>query len=287
MKRMMIEKNNPSLSIRFQCKVIDLNRSSYYYQGQRLRSGDQALLNELDEVYLKHPFYGSRRLKEELNRRGYHVGRGRVRRLMRILGIEAIYPKPALSLSDKEHKIYPYLLKNVEFDKPDKVWAADITYIRLRQGFVYLVAIIDLYSRFILSWRLSNTLEADFCVEALNEALSKATPEYFNTDQGAQFTSTRFIEVLKSNEIKISMDGRGRMLDNIFIERFWRSLKYEEVYIKSYENVRECRKGLNEYMNFYNQRRLHQSLNYLTPYEVYRGVGSKLEEEGDALKSAA
>jgi putative transposase len=284
---MMIEKNNSSLSIRFQCKLIDLNRSSYYYQGQGLRSGDQALLNELDEVYLKHPFYGSRRLKEELNRRGYHVGRGRVRRLMRILGIEAIYPKPALSLSDKEHKIYPYLLKNVEFDRPDKVWAADITYIRLRQGFVYLEAIIDLYSRFILSWRLSNTLEADFCVEALNEALSKATPEYFNTDQGTQFTSTRFIEVLKSNEIKISMDGRGRMLDNIFIERFWRSLKYEEVYIKSYENVRECRKSLNEYMNFYNQKRLHQSLNYLTPCEVYRGVGSKLEEEGDALKSAA
>jgi len=284
---MMIEKNNSSLSIRSQCKLIGLNRSSYYYQGQGLRTGDQALLNELDEIYLKHPFYGSRRLKEELSRRGYHVGRDRVRRLMRILGIEAIYPKPVLSLRDKEHKIYPYLLKNVEIDRPDKVWATDITYIRLRQGFVYLVAIIDLYSRFILSWRLSNTLEADFCVEALNEALSKATPEYFNTDQGSQFTSTRFIEVLKSNEIKISMDGRGRMLDNIFIERFWRSLKYEEVYIKSYEGVWECRKSLNKYMNFYNQTRIHQSLNYLTPCEVYRGVGGKTEEKGDALKSAA
>ena len=284
---MMIEKSNSFLSIRAQCKLIDLNRSSYYYQGQGLRSGDQALLNELDEIYLKQPFYGSRRLKEELNRRCYHVGRGRVRRLMRILGIEAIYPKPRLSLRDKEHKIYPYLLKNVEIDRPDKVWATDITYIRLRQGFVYLVAIIDLYSRFILSWRLSNTLDADFCVDALNEALSKATPEYFNTDQGSQFTSARFIEVLKSSEIKISMDGRGRMLDNIFIKRFWRSLKYEEVYIKSYESVWECKKSLHEYMNFYNQRRLHQSLNYLTPCEVYRGVRSKIEETGDALKSAA
>lgn len=283
----MIEKNNSAMSIRDQCKLIDLNRSSYYYKSHSLRSGDQVLLDELDRIYLEQPFYGNRRLKEELKRRGFHAGRGRVRRLMRILGIEAIYPKPRLSIRDKEHKIYPYLLKTVEIDRPNKVWAADITYIRLRHGFVYLVAIIDIYSRFILSWRLSNTLETDFCVDALNEALSKATPEYFNTDQGSQFTSTRFIEVLKSSEIKISMDGRGRMLDNIFIERFWRSLKYEEVYIKSYESVWDCKKSLHEYMNFYNQRRLHQSLNYLTPCEVYRGVGSKIDETRDALKSAA
>ncbi len=284
---MMIEKKNSALSIRDQCKVIGLNRSSYYYKRRPLRSGDQVLLNELDRLYLERPFYGTRRLSEQLKRRGFDVGRSRVRRLMGTLGITAIYPKRKLSIRDKEHKIYPYLLKTIPIDRPDKAWATDITYIPLRTGFVYLVAIIDLYSRYVLSWRLSNTLEADFCVDALAEALSRGIPEYFNTDQGSQFTSNRFTGVLKARGIKISMDGQGRMMDNIFIERFWRSLKYEEVYIKSYEGILDCKRNLKEYIEFYNKRRIHQSLGYLTPIEVYRGRGSQPGEKRDALKSAA
>lgn len=283
----MIEKEH-KLSIRNQCEILGINRANYYYTGQSTRTGDEVLLIKLDCLYLKQPFYGTRKMSEALKRKGFPVGRTRVRRLMRILGIEAIYPKkPRLSIGNKEHKIYPYLLNSVNIDRPNKVWAADITYIPMKKGFMYLVAIIDLYSRFVISWRLSNTLEADFCVDALKEALSIATPEYFNTDQGSQFTSNIFTEVLKANGIKISMDGKGRMLDNIFIERFWRSLKYEEVYINAYENVSDCKKGIEDYVKFYNYERFHQSLDYLIPIEVYEGHGRILGDKRDALNSAA
>ena len=253
----MIEPDHIRLSIRSQCKLLHMSRSSYYYKVRALRAGDREYLEALDRLYLERPYYGSRRLSKELQKRGHAIGRSRVRRLMRILGIKAIYPKRKLSIRDKSQKIYPYLLSHVNIDSPNKAWAADITYIRLRQGYLYLVAIIDLFSRFILSWRLSNSLEVDFCVDALEEALNKAKPGYFNTDQGSQFTSNQFTGLLKSRAIKISMDGQGRMIDNIFIERFWRSLKYEEVYIKSYEDVYECKKSLKEYIEFYNNEWLH------------------------------
>jgi putative transposase len=236
-----------------------------------LSEEDQRILDEMDKIYLDFPIYGSRRMSRELKRRGFKVGRQRARSLMRILGVEAIYPRKRLSFPDKEHQIYPYLLRDVSIDQPDMAWASDITYIRLKHGFVYLVAVMDLYSRYIVSWRISNTLETDFCCEALKEALKRGTPEYFNTDQGAQFTSKEFISILKSEKIKISMDGKGRVIDNIFIERFWRTLKYEEVYTKSYESVWECKESIREFIEKYNAQRLHQSLKeYDTPLEAYR-----------------
>lgn len=283
----MIEKSN-RLSIRKQCKLLGITRSNYYYVETEMDKEEYTLLEEIDRQYLDHPFYGSRKMTQVLKRKGIPVGRDRVRRLMRTLGIKAIYPqKQRLSIGNKEHKIYPYLLNSINIDRPNKAWAADITYIPLKKGFMYLVAIIDLYSRFVISWKLSNTMDTDFCVEVLNEALSIATPEYFNTDQGSQFTSIRFTEILKSRGIKISMDGKGRMLDNIFIERFWRSLKYEEVYLKHYEKVSECKEGIAEYMKFYNYKRVHQSLSYRVPSEVYQGHGNFLDNKRDALNSAA
>lgn len=266
----MIEEDHPQLSIRAQCQLLDLPRSSLYYKPRELSSDDQELLRKIDEVFTNHPYYGSRRISAWLKREGYPVGRAKARSLMRLVGIEAIYPRKKLSIPGKEHRIYPYLLSGVSVDRPNKVWATDITYIRLSQGFVFLVAIIDHYSRYILSWKLSNTLDGSFCVEALNEAIENhGVPEYFNTDQGAQFTCNRFIDVLKKHKIKISMDGKGRAMDNIFIERFWRTLKYEEVYIKSYRDMVDCRKNISEYFDKYNYRRLHQSNDYLTPGEAY------------------
>lgn len=214
----------------------------------------------MDKIYLAFQTYGSRRMSRELRRRRFKVGRLKARSLMRILGVEAIYPRKRLSFPAKEHQIYPYLLGDVTIDRPDIAWAADLTYIRLKHGFVYLVAVTDLYSRYIVSWRISNTLEPDFCCEALKEALERGRPEYFNTDQGAQFTSREFTSILQDKKIKISMDGKGRVRDNIFIERFWRTLKYEEVYTKSYESVWECKKSIGEFIRKYNQDRLHQSL---------------------------
>jgi len=210
-------------------------------------------------------------MSREMRRRGYTIGRDKARRLMRILGVEAIYPRKRLSIPDKEHQIYPYLLRDVAIDSPDVAWATDITYIRLKHGFVYLVAVIDLYSRYIVSWKLSTTLETDFCCEALREALKSGRPEYFNTDQGSQFTSEDFTSILKEQKIRISMDGKGRVIDNIFIERFWRSLKYEEVYTRCYESVGDCRSSIRSYIDRYNRVRLHQSLgDYDTPLEAYR-----------------
>lgn len=223
----------------------------------------------IDKQYLKTPFYGSRKMVVYLKGEGYLVNRKRVQRLMRLMNIQAIYPRPDLSRKRQEHKIYPYLLKGVKIDRSNLVWSTDITYIPLRQGFLYLVVIIDWYSRYVLSWRLSNTLDVTFCIEALEEALEKGCPEIFNSDQGSQFTSNAFIERLLSKEIKISMDGRGRFFDNIFIERLWRSVKYEDVYLKGYETGKEVKEGLSSYFTFYNNERFHQALEYRTPKEVH------------------
>lgn len=229
----------------------------------------------LDRQFTKTPFYGSRRLTAWLKRHGHGVNRKRVQRLMRLMGLEAIYPKPNLSKRRQDHEIFPYLLKGVQIRQPDYVWSSDITYIRIGRGFVYLTAVMDWFSRYVLSWKLSNTLEVDFCVEALNEALSLSLPFIFNMDQGSQYTSKQFLQPLKDSGIKISMDSKGRALDNIFVERLWRTVKYEEVYIKEYRTARDARGSLKDYFLFYNNKRLHQSLGYLTPAEVHFEGGCK------------
>ena len=230
-------------------------------------------MRRIDEIYLKWPFYGSRRLAAELRGEGYAVNRKHVRRLMQVMGIEAIYQKPNTSRKHPEHKIYPYLLAGLEIIRPNQVWCADITYIPMAKGFLYLVAVMDWHSRRVLAWRLSLTLESEFCVEALQEALRlHGKPEIFNTDQGVQFTATAFIETLEAHGVKISMDGKGRFLDNIFIERLWRSLKYEEVFIKAYNSVAEARRSIGAWVAFYNNERKHQSHGYRTPSEIYAGA---------------
>jgi putative transposase len=234
----------------------------------------------LDEQYTNMPFYGVPRMTEWLcKKKGYRVNRKRIRRLMRIMGLEAVFPKPWLSKPAKDHKKYPYLLKGVNIDHADQVWSTDITYVKLKQGFIYLVAIIDWYSRYVLSWEISTTLDKEFCISALEKALTLSKPEIFNSDQGSQFTSTEYTGILEKHNITISMDGRGRALDNIFVERLWRSVKYEEVYLKSYETVREARESLARYFHRYNTERLHQSLGYRTPQEVYfEGQRAKKED---------
>jgi putative transposase len=248
---------------------LDLNRSSLYYQQVEADAQDLELMRLIDEQYLKTPFYGSRRMRQALNRSGYQVNRKRVKRLMQQMGIEAIYRKPRTSKPAPENKIYPYLLRGLTIDRPNQVWASDITYIPMRKGFLYLVAIIDWHSRFVVSWRLSNSMETGFCTEALDDALAQSIPEIFNTDQGSQFTSRNFTEILDDKKVKISMDGKGRFLDNIFIERLWKSLKYEEVYLKAYEDIKEARASIAEWIRFYNFDRPHQALGYNTPWEVY------------------
>jgi len=226
-------------------------------------------MNLIDEQFTKTSFYGVARMTAWLQRQGLKVNHKRVRRLMRLMGLEAVYPKPRLSLSDQSHKKYPYLLSALAIDHPDQVWCADITYIRMLHGFVYLVAIMDWYSRFVLAWEISTTLDTPFCLSALEKALELSTPEIFNTDQGSQFTSREFTGRLEKGEILISMDGRGRVYDNIFVERLWRSVKYEEVYLHHYQTVSEARNGLAKYFLFYNMERLHESLGYQPPYEIY------------------
>ncbi len=223
----------------------------------------------LDGQYTKRPFYGSRRMTTWLRNLGYDINRKRVQRLMHKMGLEAIYPRPNTSRSHPQHRIYPYLLRGLSIDRPNQVWSTDITYVPMRQGFMYLVAVMDWYSRYVLSWRLSNTLEVDFCLEALGEALTRGTPEIFNSDQGSQFTSPRFTKRLEEEGIRISMDGRGRALDNVFIERLWRSVKYEELYLKSYDRVPQLYLGLTEYFGFYNDERPHQGLNDRVPADLY------------------
>ena len=267
----MIEQDHKELSIRRQCKLLNFSRSNLYYEPIKVSDETLQIMHRIDEIFTEFPFYGSRRILEALRRDGWNIGRERVKHLMQKMGLKAIYPKAKLSKKHPEHKIYPYLLSNVEINRPNQVWCADITYIRLKQGFIYLVAVMDWFSRYVLSWRLSNSLDVSFCIEALQEALNKGCPDIFNTDQGSQFTSNDFTGVLLSKEIEISMDGRGRVFDNIFIERLWRSVKYEEVYIKGYQIYKDAKDGLGNYFSLYNNRRYHQSLLYRTPYEVHYG----------------
>ncbi len=258
------------LSITRQCRLLEISRSSVYYRKAPVSDLDLVLMRQIDEIHLKYPFYGSRRIRNELEDRGYRVGRGHVVTLMRKMGIEAIYRKPRTSIPHPEHKIYPYLLRGLDIDRANQVWAADITYLPMAKGFCFLAAIMDWTSRRVLAWRLSNTLHTSFCLEALEEALQRfGTPEIFNTDQGSQFTSDEFTGVLLSHDVRISMDGRGRWVDNVFIERLWRSVKYEEVYLKAYDSISEARGELGRYFEFYNMRRRHQSLDYQTPDNVY------------------
>ena len=251
--------------------MLGLPRSSYYYSPRSENDYNLELMRMIDKQYMATPFYGSRRMTVWLQSQGHALNRKRVQRLMRLMGIEAIYPKRRLSQPDKQHKIYPYLLRDLEITRPNQVWAADITYIRLARGFAYLVAIMDWFSRYVLSWELSLTMETDFCLAALERALNQDEPEIFNTDQGGQFTSTAFTGHLEAAGIAISMDGRGRVFDNIMVESLWRSVKYEEVFLKDYENVLEARKGLSKYFSFYNNVRPHQTHGYRTPAEMYFG----------------
>ena len=257
------------MSVRRQCELLGLNRSTWYYEVVPESAANLALMRRIDEQYLRRPYYGSRRMTVWLRGQGEEVNRKRVQRLMGVMGLEAIYPKPRTTLPGVGHKIYPYLLRNVVVTRPNHVWSADITYVPLRSGFLYLMAILDWYSRYVLAWRLSNSLDGDFCVAALEEALTGRRPEIFNTDQGVQFTSHEFTSRLESAAVSISMDGRGRALDNVFVERLWRSVKYEEVYLKDYETGAECHAGLSSYLRFYSEERPHQSLGYRTPAEVY------------------
>jgi putative transposase len=258
------------ISLTRQCELLSISRSCLYYKPRPLTDEQLNVLTIIDKIYTSHPYFGTRRMIKELKDHGIEIGRSQTRSYYKILGLEAVYPKINLSKRNYENKIYPYLLRNMRINKVNQVWSADITYIRLEHGFVYLVAIIDWYSRRILSWRLSNTITADFCVEALQEALDKyPVPDVFNTDQGSTFTSQDFIEVLVANKISISMDGRGRALDNVFIERFWRSLKQEKIYLIELNSIHDAKIAINEYMEFYNFRRKHQALNYDTPNNFY------------------
>jgi len=265
----MIKPEHP-LPLARQCRLLELARSTFYYRPKPLPERDLEMMRDIDEIHLAWPFYGSRRIMHELRGRGYKVGRGHVSKLMQLMGIRAIYRRPRTTIPDAKHKVYPYLLKGLDITRANHVWAADICYLPMRRGYAYLVAIMDWASRKTLSWRLSNTLDASFCVEALKEAIERyGCPEIFNTDQGSQFTSDEFTDVLSSRDIRIGMDGRGRWFDNVFVERLWRSVKYEEVYLKAYESLGEARQGLGDYFEFYNQKRRHQGLDYRTPDEVY------------------
>lgn len=269
MKRALIEPDHPELSIAQQCELLGLARSSYYYQSRGESEENLLLMRLLDEQYTRTPFYGARKMVTYLETQGHFVERKRVRRLMQLMGLEAIYPKPRLSLPGPAEQRYPYLLRNVKVERCNHVWSCDITYIRLQRGFIYLMAVIDWFSRYVLAWETSITLDTSFCLEALDRALRVATPEIFNNDQGVQFTSHEFTDRLKAAAIRISWDGRGRALDNIFVERLWRSVKYEEVYLKDYQSVPEAVSNLRDYFTFYNQERFHQSLENQTPAQVY------------------
>jgi len=252
--------------------LLGLSRSSLYYEPGGGVAEDLRLMRRIDEQYTARPFYGSRRMTVWLNEQGEEVNRKRVQRLMRVMGLEAIYPKPRLSLAGKGHRIYPYLLRGVKVERRDQVWSTDITYVPMPSGFMYLAATIDWYSRYVIAWRLSNTLDGSFCLEMLEEALGSGKPEVFNTDQGVQFTAAAFTGRLESAGVAVSMDGRGRALDNVFVERLWRSVKYEDIYIQGYDTVPGLHRGLARYFAFYNDERPHQSLDYRTPAAVYRGT---------------
>lgn len=274
-RRGLVKSDTPP-SMRKQCELLGVNRSSLYYKPVEPDAEELALMRQIDELHLKHPFFGSRMLTQMLKRKGHVINRKRVQRLMRLMGLESTAPKPNTSKSAPEHPVFPYLLRNVKVCRVNQVWAADITYIPMGRGFAYLVAIIDWYSRRVLSWRLSNTLETTFCLEAVQEALTHyGRPEIFNTDQGSQFTSEDFTGVLLRQGIKVSMDGKGRCIDNVFVERLWRSLKYEEVYLYAYDSMQEARRGIGRYFDFFNDERPHQALGYQTPASFYDGLLEK------------
>ncbi len=269
-----------------QCELLGLSRSSVYYQPKPMSAADLSLMRRIDELHLAHPFLGSRRIAQMLKRQSIKVGRVHVATLMRVMGIEAIYRKKRTSIPGKGHKIYPYLLRDVSIDRSNQVWASDITYLPMAQGFAYLVAIVDLYSRKVLAWRVSNVMGSEFCIEALNEALTRyGRPEIFNTDQGSQFTDEKFTAPLLAKGIRVSMDGKGRWIDNVFVERLWRSVKYELIYLHAHDSIRELKSALRAYFAFFNATRPHQSLEYQTPDEIYFGCPNDCEG-GKSLHAA-
>ena len=281
----MIEREESSpVSVRRQCELLELSRSSLYYEPMPISEENLRLMNVIDEEFTRRPCLGSRQMKWRLWDLGYWVGRKRVRRLMRLLGLEAVFPKKNTSQRNPDHPVYPYLLRDIVITRPNQVWSMDITYIRLGKGFVYLVAVVDWHSRYVIAWRLSNTLTADFCVECLEEALQYGKPEIFNTDQGCQFTSQEFTSVLFDRGIQISMDGRGRALDNIFVERLWRTVKYEDVYLRGYQNIPEAQEGLRNYFDYYNMQRRHSSLEHKTPWVIFSGL-ERLELQAGVAQS--
>jgi putative transposase len=279
----MVERQSP-VSLRRQCVLLGLSRAALYYRPVEVSAYQLELMALIDRQYLRAPFYGARRIAARLRTQGHTVNRKRVKRLMQLMGLAAIYQRPRTSRPAPEHRIYPYLLRGLVIERVNQVWAADICYIPMARGFLYLVAVMDWVSRYVLAWRLSNLLDTSFCIAALEEALSKGRPEIFNTDQGSQFTDEDFTSVLRTHEVAISMDGRGRFSDNIFVERLWRSLKYEEVYLRAYEGVAEARQGIASYFQFYNNERLHQALGYRTPRQVFERIcrtpGSGARENG-------
>lgn len=287
-RRGIVDTGHPQLSIRNQCKLLDLQRSTYYYQPQGESEYNLELMRLIDELFTNLPFLGSRQMRRMLVDTGHQVGRGRVRRLMRTMGLMAVFHKPRASQPHPEHKIYPYLLRKVPIVRPNQVWCADITYIPMKRGFLYLVTVMDWYSRAVLSWRLSNTMDSDFCVAALEDALNRyGIPEIFNTDQGSQFTSYEFTKTLRDAGVRISMDGRGRWLDNAMIERLWRSLKYECVYLREYETCSDLRRSLAWWFDFYNSRRPHSVFNGQKPMEIFQNELPEGVPPLAALKKAA
>jgi putative transposase len=282
----MLDRSDAGLSIRRQCALLGVARSSVYRPARPANDNDLALMRRIDELFTAWPFYGSRRLTATLRTEGWPINRKRVQRLMRLMGIAALGPKPNTSKPAPGHKVFPYLLREMSIERPNQVWAADITYIPIGRGFLYLVAIIDWASRAVLAWRLSNTLDTSFCLAALEEAMARfGKPEIFNTDQGCQFTSAAFTGALLSAGIRVSMDGRGRWMDNVFIERLWRSLKHEDIYLKHYADGREAKAGISAWIAFYNEQRLHQSLGYRTPMAVWRAGAAG--EAVDMMDNAA
>lgn len=276
----MVAPSSEGVSLTRQCELLGLSRSTYYYRPQGMSEEDLVCMRLMDETFTKRPYFGSRRLRDELAAKRRPIGRDHVRRLMRLMGLEAIYPKRRLSVRNADHKVYPYLLRDLAIDRVDQVWCSDITYLRLKRGFAYLVAVMDWHSRYVLSWDLSLSLESDFCVSALESALGVSTPGIFNTDQGSQFTSEAFTSELEDREVAISMDGKGRAFDNIMIERLWRTVKYEEVYLKDYAHVFSARESLGEYFDFYNEERRHSGLDGRTPAAVYWEGRARTREAG-------
>jgi len=276
----MIVREHAQLSIRKQCKLLEISRSGLYRPISEESSFNQMLMREIDEEYMRHPFLGVPKMTVYLRNQGFRVNPKRVRRLMRLMNLVAIYPKPNLSLPNQAHERYPYLLRGLKIKQPNQVWSIDITYIRTANGFCYLAAIIDWYSRYVIDWKLSNSMDVDFCKSLLRRALATGRPEIFNMDQGSQFTSSEFLDILREDtglsKIQISMDGKGRALDNVFVERLWRSVKYEEVYLKNYQGMTDAKTGLSEYFRYYNHERPHQSLGYKTPVEIH---GSSLDKQ--------